>query len=313
MILINSFSERMDMAIQKCDGYNIFSWEWFYHLYPFTTENINGYIDYFNLKNNSLLTVGSSCDQALNAILKDVKDITILDINPFLKYYYYLKIAAILELDLGEYLLFLRFKDYPKVFKDNKEVFKIEIFNKIKLTLRLLDYESYLFWDELFQGYSSILVRQNLFFEDEYRNSIIKECNNYLNNELEYNKLKKKVTRIEPTFITGDIKDINLDNKYDNIWLSNIFSYNYSCDDIKKILDKFKNSLSYNGQILISYLYDMNLGIEYQDNWPIIYNINKILDYFKNNDIEIKTFTGIKGLLFEDENYKRDSVLIYKK
>ena len=58
-----------------------FSW-----IYPFTTENINGYIDMFDLKDKSLFTVGSSGDQAINAILKGCKDITVLDINPFTKY-----------------------------------------------------------------------------------------------------------------------------------------------------------------------------------------------------------------------------------
>lgn len=42
----------------------------FYTLYPFTTENINGYIDLFNLKDKSLLILGSSSDQAINAGLE---------------------------------------------------------------------------------------------------------------------------------------------------------------------------------------------------------------------------------------------------
>ena len=38
-------------------------------IYPFTTENINGYINNFNLYDSSLLTVGSSGAQVINAIL----------------------------------------------------------------------------------------------------------------------------------------------------------------------------------------------------------------------------------------------------
>ena len=63
----------------------------FQRLYPFTTENIAGYIDKFNLKGKSLLTVGSSADQVINAIYKGSKDITLYDVNIFAKYYYYLK------------------------------------------------------------------------------------------------------------------------------------------------------------------------------------------------------------------------------
>ena len=44
----------------------------FFCLYPFTTENINGYLPYFELKGKSLLTVGSSCDQAINACIAAV-------------------------------------------------------------------------------------------------------------------------------------------------------------------------------------------------------------------------------------------------
>ena len=36
-------------------------------IYKFTTENISGYIKEFDFKNKSLLTVGSSGDQVINA------------------------------------------------------------------------------------------------------------------------------------------------------------------------------------------------------------------------------------------------------
>ena len=58
----------------------------FNKLYSFTTENIKDYISSFDLNNKSLLTVGSSADQAINAILNGCKDVTIMDINPFVKY-----------------------------------------------------------------------------------------------------------------------------------------------------------------------------------------------------------------------------------
>ena len=45
----------------------------FHTIYPFATENINDYTEYFDLKDKSLLTVGSSGDQAINALLKDYK------------------------------------------------------------------------------------------------------------------------------------------------------------------------------------------------------------------------------------------------
>lgn len=63
----------------------------FGRIYPFTTENIAGYINLFNLDNKSLLTVGSSGDQVINASLFNCQDQTVIDINPFTRYYFYLK------------------------------------------------------------------------------------------------------------------------------------------------------------------------------------------------------------------------------
>lgn len=70
---MNNFSKVECNAINKCESYYIEEdkkLKGFSKLYPFTTENIAGYIDNFNLKNKSLLTVGSSGDQVINAALK---------------------------------------------------------------------------------------------------------------------------------------------------------------------------------------------------------------------------------------------------
>ena len=76
----------------------------FNKLYSFTTENIKDYISSFDLNNKSLLTVGSSADQAINAILNGCKDVTIMDINPFVKYYFNLKKAGMLTLDYKQFM-----------------------------------------------------------------------------------------------------------------------------------------------------------------------------------------------------------------
>lgn len=308
-----SLDNNLDIAIKKCDGSLYYENDWCYHIYPFTTENISGYIDFFDLKDKSLLTVGSSCDQALNAILKGIKDITVLDINPFVKYYYYLKMALILEVDMNDYLLFLRYKDYPKSFVDNKNVFNIDIFNKIKSTLRVLDFESYLFWDNLFQKFSPNTIREKLFFSDENKDLVIKNSNIYLNNSIVYNELKDRIKKIEPLFLTGNIEEINLDLKYDNIWLSNILTWNYSYEKIIDIFNNFYKYLNDNGMMLVSYLYDTNKDTKYDSNWCDIYNLEKIFSIFKEYDIDIKSFTGVMGILFQDDVFKKDSVLVCKK
>ena len=51
-------------------------------VYPFTTEDISSYFEYLELDQTSVLTVGSSGDQALNAILSGAKEVTLYDLNP---------------------------------------------------------------------------------------------------------------------------------------------------------------------------------------------------------------------------------------
>ena len=62
----NYFEETLYKASSTCDGSFRYISE-FSKIYPFTTENIAGYIDYFDFDDKSLLTVGSSGDQILNA------------------------------------------------------------------------------------------------------------------------------------------------------------------------------------------------------------------------------------------------------
>lgn len=105
-----NFSVIMNNAINRCNCLKVED-GMLQSIYPFTTENISGYIDNFNLKDKSLLTVGSSGDQVINAILKGCKDTTLLDINPYTKLYYYLKAASIITLNLDGFMRFLRYKD----------------------------------------------------------------------------------------------------------------------------------------------------------------------------------------------------------
>lgn len=308
------FNKIMEYAIKRCEGIYVDDGAGknsFYLIYPFTTENISGYIEEFDLKNKSLLTVGSSGDQAINAILNDCKDISVLDINPYSKFYYYLKIASILSLDIDKYLEFLRYKNYPNVFKYNKNIFNKDSYNKLKPTLRLLDYESYLFWDELFNSFKHIDIRDNLFSNDEDRTSVISACNPYLQSKSLYEITKSKVKRVEPKFIIGDLFKTDLQRKYDNIWLSNIGAY-LPKRQVKVMIDKMDNLLNTDGKMLISYLYETTIDTKYKNNWSPIYDLQKTFNILRIYNPSLISFTGVNGLKFQDDNMK-DSALIYKK
>lgn len=94
--------------------------------------------------------------------------------------------AAILSLSYQEFISFF-FKHDISPFKENKYMFSKEIFNKIKDNLRLFDYESYLFFDELISLYDREKIRSRL-FDDDDRKIVIKGINKYLKDEESYNK-----------------------------------------------------------------------------------------------------------------------------
>lgn len=307
---MENFSVILDNAIKRIEYMDNNIKYPFSLLYPFTTENINGYINLFNLENRSLLTVGSSLDQAFNAILYNPSNITVLDINPYIKYYYYLKLASIIRLPFDEYCDFLRYKDFPKNFTYNCSALNIKTFNKIKDVLRILDYESYLFWDELIQQYSGMVVRRMLFIEDENTSDVINKCNPYMNSKSKYNELKKKVLNTKVSFINDDVFDASLNQHYDNIWFSNIGTYLDTREELYQLLEKYKNYLNKNGILLLSYLYNTPCEVGYKKDWAPVYDLENL--FKETSDLELQSFTGVKGLLFKDDSIK-DSILTYRK
>lgn len=102
---MENFDEKLYKAVSTCGGSFKYIKD-YSKIYTFTTENISGYINYFDFNNKSLLTVGSSGDQILNSFYNGARDITLFDINEYAKYYTYLKISAILSLSYKEFKLF---------------------------------------------------------------------------------------------------------------------------------------------------------------------------------------------------------------
>lgn len=310
----NYFESVLMNAIAMCENRYVDEYKdrkGFAKLYPFTTENIAGYIHKFDLEGKSLLTLGSSGDQIINSALFNCKKQTVIDICPFTKFYYYLKKAALLTLDYYEFLLFFCYKDFPKTFKDNKETFNLESFLKIKPLLRLLDYEAYLFWDELFSLFPPMTVRQELFITDEDKIAVLKKTNIYLQDEASYDLTRNSIRNVEPKFIIGDIFQKQLFEHYDNIFLSNLAQY-YSLNSTKRLVDKLSSNLDDDGKMLICYLYRTLRNTNYDNDWAEIYDLDKIFELFKSYNPTLESFVGTKGILFDNQKDK-DSIFVYKK
>lgn len=76
------------MDIQKKEVYQ--------EVYPFATENIGAYFNELDFNEKTVLTVGSSLDQAFHALLLGAKHITVYDLNKNTENYYKLKKEAII-------------------------------------------------------------------------------------------------------------------------------------------------------------------------------------------------------------------------
>lgn len=306
----SNFETHLINAINKCDGMFVEDFvKGFQMLYPFTTENIAGYINNFNLSNGTLLTVGSSGDQVINGSLFNCKEITCLDICPYTKFYIYLKISCLLELNKSEFLRFLSYK--YKTFRDNESAFNNDIYEKIKPTLKLLDYESYLFWDELFSKFKGLNIRKELFYFDEDKVNVIVESNPYLQSDITYDEARTKIKMTKLEFITDDIFKLNTKKQFDSIWLSNIGTY-ISRQSLKTMIDTVSKNLNDNGILLISYLYNTVRNTQYQQDWDPIYDLEKTFEILQKYNPELLSFIGIDGIKFNDSTIK-DSILVYKK
>jgi len=308
---MGEFNSNLYKAMSICDGSFRYIEE-FSRLYTFTTENISGYIDYFDFDNKSLLTVGSSGDQVLNAFYSGARDITLFDINGYTKYYAYLKISAIISLSYKEFILFF-FKYVDSPFERNKYMFSKQLFNKMKDTLRILDYESYLFFDELFSLYDKDIIRSRLFDDDEDRCVVIKGCNNYLKDEESYNRLKSIIRKITFRYVNGNIFDSDINGKFDNIFLSNLCTIT-SLERLKELLKKLdENNLKDRGSVLIGYLWNTHFDENnYKDNIKEVYKMPITREVLKDYITESHSIIGVRDILWEEEE-KRDLVLIYRK
>ncbi len=280
---------------------NIFQKTNFQKLYPFATENIAGYIDNFDLEGKSLLTVGSSADQTLNAALKGCKDITVLDVCPFTEEYYYLKKSALLKLSREEFFQFFSWVGR----KRNIDAFSKKIWERIEETLFEENKESYQFWKELLEE-NSQLVRQRLFFSDEEGKEILEKINPYLATDTSYEKAKEQIKNTKVSFHTGDISTESFPNQYDVIFLSNIFDF------IKKINAKapirnMLDSLKEDGIVLLYYMFECQ---NRKNPSEYLLDPSGVFPYFPS-DYDYLFFPGLSDL--ERNNSMQDGAVVYQK
>lgn len=216
-----------------------------------------------NLKGKNILTITSSGDHALNAILNGATNIDSFDVNLFSKYVSALKIAMIKK--YGYYDFFKRMKWIEDVggFNFNS---KENIIDGIR---KYLSCDEYLFWST----FERLRINNKVRFNDVINVYGNLKLNAYVD-AFEYSKLKRKLKCASVTYYDSDVINVakNVSKKYDRVFLSNVLEYvlasngprfvnNYS--DVMSKLDKILLPSS------IIYGYDFNDISRYIDNMPV--------------------------------------------
>ena len=299
-------NEKIKLALQECGGiwcYDIDNK--FKYIYPFTTENIAGYINQFDLKDKSLLTVGSSGDQVLNAILYDCKDISVIDLCPFAKEFFYLKKAAIEVFNREEYLNYFCYMIYNKKHNNHNAFCKYE-YNKIREVLNTYDEEVAYFWNTLYNHYKGLRLRKRLFSLDEISINHLSILNDYLISDITYQELRNKKDKANVTYEIGNLFDVDISRRFDFIDLSNIFDYS-SLEKFRLLIDKMIKCLNDDGIFLIAYLYLFSID-KYDPNKKLM--IDKLKEILPD-DVKSYTFDSVSGII--DGVNSIDSIVTYKK
>lgn len=225
----------------KIDDYNYDSYS---KVFAFTTEPIKSFYKKFDYSEN-VLAVASSGDLLLHSYLMNPKSITVFDINKLTEYYIALKISAIKNLSLEEFIYY--FTDAGKIGYPSLDY---SLFQKLEHSLeqKYLDYWNLVY--EKYQMKDKIFQKGFFYLENDYTS-----CD-YLNPK-KYEQLKEQLTEEKHSFINKDILllDEELTNQtFSTIFLSNIMDYIGDDDYFKEFMEnRLGERLISGGKIMYNY------------------------------------------------------------
>lgn len=216
-----------------------------------------------NLKGKNILTITSSGDHALNAILNGGGIIDSFDVNQFSKYVSALKIAMIKK--YGYYDFFKRM-DWIENMESLNFNSKENIIDSIR---EYLSYDEYLFWST----FEYLRINNKVNFNDVINvyGSLKK---NVSSKAFSYNKLKRNLKKAKITYYDSDIMDIekSVNKKYDRVFLSNVLEYVLASNG-PRFVNNYNDAMIKLDKILlpssIIYGYDFNDISRYLDNMPV--------------------------------------------
>lgn len=247
-------------------------------IYPFTNENL---FEYYNkiLENKKVLSVISSGDHILHAVLAGAKEIVGFDINRFCKYYCALKIAMIKTYDIHE------FESLIHEFVCGS--------NKIEVTIKILkDVQKYLLKQEIsFWNIYLKILNDKKYFDLFTSDGALLYNNDYLDIDYDtYKPLQEKLFDSNIRYIDCGINKITqLNEKFDVIYLSNILALINNSEFNCNFLNELSKILNKNG-IIYDYCFEK---MDWHYNYENVYNpesIKYIDDILSSYEIEVNEY-----------------------
>ncbi len=140
-----------------------------------------------------------------------------------------------------------------------------------------LTYDEYMFW----KTEEYLRINNKINFYDIVNTNLYRNLNRY-NNVCSYKKLRKMLGDVSISYSNFDIKDIsdNVNQKYDEIYVSNILEFFLSSDkEYKEVVRSLDGILNKKGKIH-GYDFNRNMNAKYIDKYPnnLVYKYKETKD-----------------------------------
>lgn len=245
----------------------------FERIYAFSNENLTECFKNFDFKNKKCLTVLGSSDQVFDLYLRGAEEVNAFDINFLTKHYFYLKKAALAsDLTREEYFAFFNGDAVNRI----DSAFDKNYFSRI---MPHLEREERIFWNYLFENYTSKDISTHLFSREILKDKMLERTIGYLSEE-GFLEMKKIIHKVKINFYQMDLFCLPeaLNDTYDFIYLSNIVQYldvmlpSYEADKkknqvlkllkYKTFLERLRTKLKPDGEIVAGYIYAIDQKME---------------------------------------------------
>jgi len=262
-------------------------------VYPFTTENLAGYMCDLKLEGKKVLTITCSGDHILNSFFYGAEEVVGFDINTLALLFSELKIKAIQRLDFED------FKSYFLI--GNEQTMSSEIYSHLR---SWLSKDCVNFFDNIYKKYNNDgeQIRKSKLFNKRFDiNELRISSNPYLHSNFSYAKTKTNLSEKNVKFINCNVNDLSskLEGSFDIIILSNLADYaqaifpeetNYLESFCKEVVLSLKKRLNPNGIICAAYVYDARDKEEYRS----------LID---NPKLRQEIF-GSLGMIYQEKRFK---------